>query len=79
MAVDPQSEVGAADGARRGDAPFNGDLEARRWLRVSSICCSSFRMGSTLEAELYSGKKVMPLSRLLVMGILFFFRVGIVM
>ena len=69
MAVEPQREMGTADGARRGDAPLNGVWGVRRWPRVSSICCTILRNGSTVDAELYSGKKVMPLSTLLVMGI----------
>ena len=68
MAVEPQSEMGTADGARRGDAPLNGVWGVRRWPRVSSICCTILRNGSTVDAELYSGKKVMPLSTLSVMG-----------
>lgn len=69
MAVEPQSEMGTADRARRGGAPLNGVWGMRRWPRVSSICCTILRNGSTVDAELYSGKKVMPLSTLSVMGI----------
>lgn len=73
MAVESQSEIGMEGGARRCVRPVNSVLGVRQWRTVPSICCTILRIRSrAVDADLYSGKKVMPLSNLLVMGVVEF-------
>ncbi len=64
QAVVWQSVLGVEDCLRRGLGPFNGPLPVRRWQRIPNV----FQIHRVaVDAEVYSGKKVRPLSILLVM------------
>ncbi len=66
QAVVWQSVLGAEDSLRRGLGPFNGPLAVRRWKRIPSV----FQVHRVaVDAEVYSGKKVRPLSILLGMKV----------
>ena len=70
QAVVSQSVVGAEDCPGRDFRPFNGLLPVQRWRIVSNIDLIISRIRRVaVDAEVYSGKKVIALSKLLVMDV----------